>query len=151
MTDPEELIDAVLRGYSNAEPSAAWEQRIFARTQRTRVGKWFALAPVLAFAAVVVFWIHRPAVVQPTPQVIARVENKEAPAIAPVSRAVARHARRTVLKEPIFPTPFPLTNDERALLSIAATEGPESDLFPIVDPSPLEISPIQIAALQKEN
>lgn len=126
------LLDEGLAAYANREPRAGLESRILYRVRGERAPRGFPLLrwalPVAAaacLAAAVVYWSHRAPEPAPPPRIAESAAT--IPARAPVEvakpepppRPARRNApRRTLPKRPEFPTPTPLTSEERALLAI---------------------------------
>jgi hypothetical protein len=154
------LIDGALVSYSDAEPLAGMERRILNRIRATeaarrRMARWWrwaiaipALASLVALAAVM-----RWGRVQPVPKTeTARAEAAPPPArIEPLAAPAGRipppraQPRRLLPKQERFPTPSPLTPEERALIALAQTH-PEALQFQTVER--IEIPPIAIPPLR---
>jgi hypothetical protein len=157
--DLDKLIDGALAGYSSAEPLAGLEQRVLnraraERSSRQRRGWWTAVAlaaSAVAAALVAVAPQRRVpapvAVVLPPPQV-----EPASPAVvsgaAPRPAAAVRRARgpRVLPKRNLFPTPSPLSPQERLLVQLAESR-PQLLLGRPVDEiciKPIEIAPLQV-------
>jgi len=134
--DLDQLIDRGLAGYAAHEPLAGLEDRVLNRVRLANTGRrrrvWAYSALVLPAVATLVVvgvmsWTRRPPAPKPSPIATARIDRRPAPGlptVAPVVRlAVPRRARRihtrTLPKRDLFPTPTPLTPDERALITLA--------------------------------
>lgn len=126
------ILDSALASYSTQEPWPGLTQRIVARLEPGRRAGWLRWSLPLAAAAgillAVLWWggSERPAVAV-VPEV-----PKTQPA-QPVTAAVAvppqRHqqaAKRPALaRRRVFPTPSPITEEERALLRLVTSSPPE--------------------------
>jgi hypothetical protein len=163
------LLDAALPGYAEAEPRPGLERRIIvsAQAERPRRFRMFA-AWALAIPAVgclLLFFLlpltrHNPRL-RPrvatgaafrtntpgtsAPAIVAR-DRPPAVAIAPRSRSSARPVSQQALpKQDVFPTPSPLTAEERAL--VAFNRVP---IQPLKQPGDAvaQIDPVHIAELQ---
>ena len=167
----DELLDASLKQYRGEEPRSGLEMRILAgvRTQeraaRFRRLGW-AVAVCAGILAVIALTLHfaptqlrqpipspslpQPAATQPAPPMVSRQQPRLGPR-GPVAR-VRRVATRRSRPEQ-FPTPLPLTEQEKLLLAslnkatksdlIAGTN--ETDEAPVSD---LEIPRIKIVGLE---
>jgi hypothetical protein len=148
MENEERILAEALAQYANAEPLAGLEQRVLQRVRsegRRRVGRWpWALAASVAVAGMfAVLWVRTApqtlgvsAVAPRPPQIVARA-------------AVPKSARRQTLpKRRVFPTPVPLSGQERALLAFAA-HAPDlaRDLRSRID-EPIQFTEIKIAPLE---
>jgi len=160
----EELLDASLQRYRSEDPGAGWENRILANVRAAdhvtrRRGAWLwafgaATGAVILLVVVTVFSHRKPAPI-PAPQVVSY------PAPLPIGRApvavqptLRRHTPRLTAaarRPEQFPTPAPLSEEERLLLAYVAST-PSSELStPIVrDPQiePLQFSEIKIARIE---
>src|SRR5450432_631494 len=127
MTD-DELIDRALAAYSTQEPLAGIEQRVIGRiggVRARRVARWWMTGAVAAMAMFVIA-VHtpvKPVVHNRPPQVREAAVIPERPA-APLARRVHRASAR---KARPFPSPLPLTEDERAMLAFVEA-APEQAL-----------------------
>ncbi len=156
------LLDEALRGYSSQEPRPGLEQRILNRVRAagraSRFPWWVFAIPAMAGLLVLagIFWI-RQAPKAPRPEAAPVIAKAPAPDLRPVRpepphRTVRRHARYP--KQPVFPAPAPLTNEERALLALAAHTPKEArealaETRPR-DPEPMRIEEIKIQPLQSD-
>jgi hypothetical protein len=155
----DQLIDSALAGYSDAEPLAGLEERVLERVRLARKRKhiwWGWVAAAIAAAAVVFVMADRPRPVQPL------VGQAVRPAVGPLPDAPAQTQRqaegpvpheprnpairRKLPKRDQFPTPAPLTSEERALLQLARLHPEE--LPPTGELKPIEIVPIEITPLR---
>lgn len=174
----EELLDAGLARYSNVTPRPGLEERLLATARSEQERRswfvwagWLAAGAVAALIVVGVFNVtHRPtrpappppvATGQTAPQTVASV-----PPVAPAgesrpSRRVAlervpRTATQTARQETrleVFPSPQPLTDEEKLLVQYVRQTPAEvlsassTDSAPIPD---LEMKPLDIAPLDTE-
>jgi hypothetical protein len=164
----DDLLDASLRQYRSQEPRAGLEGRILAkvRAREHAAGRrgwvWALGAAAAAAVAVVAVALYvpyrRPAPVAPVPQEMAgKPEPPRAVAAPPrapsAAHAAVRQARRLTAerRRPVqFPTPIPLTEQEKLLL-LYVQNTPSSELEAQVGQQPmgdLEIPKISIAALE---
>jgi hypothetical protein len=159
--DLDRLIDGALSGYSNVEPLAGLEDRVLNRVRadasRRRRRIWILgvlAAPALVALVLAIPWRRTPAPMAVTPPPRAEVQAA-APAIvaplpAPVPKVARLHkaertpARRVLPKRDVFPTPTPLTREERLLLQLAASCPDALVMRPMEQ---IEIKPIEIAPL----
>ncbi len=177
-TEFDNILDAALREYREAEPLAGIEDRALRRVRgdaarQPTVGlQWRIIAATLV-ALVALAWIggHRVYEHRPSPPHLARkappilaspqlgaILRRETPG---TPERLARHAARVEAQSPAvlaltrpepkrdqFPTPVPLDRDERALLALAQSE-PEA-LRPFIqdDDSTADIVPITIQPLE---
>ncbi len=159
------LIDGALAGYSDAEALAGLEGRVLNRVRaaRARRRRWFAWAAVAAVAASVVVVgivvrVERRVVRKPVEMVQAKHAFPTAvarmPRLIPKRVSVKRSGRPKPLpKLEQFPSPAPLTEQERALVALARQDPEELGKFAEMErqsEAPLEIQPIQIAPLQRD-
>lgn len=150
----EQLLDAALQQYSAAEPRPGLETRILANLATATLRRPFSF-PRLAWAAVAAFALlaitfgiwrhHRPAPIAHAPAVF--VPSVPAPlqptpaspmqTTQPVAVAARRHkvARTLPVQEEIrqeqFPSPQPLSEDERLLLTYLRTTPREEVLVAV--------------------
>ena len=159
------LIDGGLASYADAEPLAGLEERVVNRVRVTRQRRRWLAWEVGAAAAVVVLgivnWSGQRAVVRKTPAAVASVGPQVVPrpAVVATRRAGVRGKRamrpRVLPKLEQFPTPTPLTAEERALVAFARRNPKEAEML-LADwqertDGPIEIQPIQIAPLSSED
>jgi len=159
--DLDKLIDGALAGYSSAEPLAGLEDRVLGRVRaveaaRKRRRLWAAAIPALAAIVLIAFFARKPQ--QPVPvskATITPAPAESAQTLPPPSTVRPQAIRQAVKirkpapprelpKRPMFPTPSPLTEEERLLMAFAESH-PEALPAPL--PSEIEIKPIQIAPL----
>lgn len=167
----EELLEASLKRYRSEAPRAGLENRILAGVQASdhaaqrRRWVWVlaASAAALIVAVVVLRFTSRPApriaTVSPAPQTVApRTETPKVVAVAPpvthVPRQLSQPPRAATarLNRPEqFPTPSPLTEQEKLLLAYVAS-APRSELStPVVGDQriePLQFPEIKIARIE---
>lgn len=157
------LIDGALASYSSAEPLAGLEGRVLNRVRVARAARrWmFAWGLGLAVAASVVVapvvvWTEREAV--PKPVEVGQVKRAFPTATARLPRLVPKRVsvKRSRGPNPLpkldqFPTPTPLTAEERALLALVEHNPKEAQMFADLQKraeEPIEIQEIQIAPLR---
>jgi hypothetical protein len=167
----DELLEASLKQYRGEEPRSGLEMRILAgirnrqRAARRR-GLGWAVAACAGTLAIIVLTLHfaraplrqptpraalpQPVTTQPAPPMVSREQLRLGPRKPPggVRRVATRRSRPEQ-----FPTPLPLTEQEKLLLAflnkatkpdlVAGTN--ETEEAPVSD---LEISRIKIAALE---
>jgi hypothetical protein len=172
----DQQIDRALASYADQEPDPALRTRILARAADAapRPKRLWLLAPAAtacAAAILIALLLHPPAhapVSQPqNGSSVATAPESRTPIVATAPQKIAhpspvfvgRRTYRTGLSSPprnaSFPSPSPLTAEEKILLNFAA-EHPEqarqvltitaADRAPL-DTRPLSIAPIRIAAL----
>ncbi|MCE5306786.1 MAG: hypothetical protein LLG20_04015 [Acidobacteriales bacterium] len=144
-------LDAALAEYANIEPPAGMEQRILARVREAggsgRIHWWrWVAAAVPALAGLLAVFVYRdlPPVAPPSPVALS---VPQAPALVrPVVKRVSRPRPAPLPKREVFPTPTPLSPEERALLQLVA-QSPEKarEVLTPVEPKPIE--PIVIEPL----
>jgi len=160
------LIDASLPGYSQAEPRPGFERRVLACARAERrfrlspFAGWALAVPAIGCLLLVLVIRHNTGAShrEPQPQTAAAsIPGKSAPAIIasgrpPVaeistkSRKSARPVSQQALpKQDVFPTPSPLTNEERAIVAFSPIPA-QLPMPP--DSSISQIDPIHIAELQ---
>ena len=165
------MIDAALTGYSAAEPLDGLEERVLnkAFAQRPRVTGWWigwaaaTLAAALLLALGVAHWPNRTAAtVHATPE-----SRREVAILPPLSESPREEApRRTIParrkpvsradlpKMPVFPTPSPLSDTERALLRFASLHPNEARnagaWLQAGPPKEIVIDPIEIPPLKSD-
>jgi hypothetical protein len=165
----DQLIDAALPGYSAAEPQPSLEHRILSRTlaeqrpKRSLVWAWTLAIPAAACLVIILFFAGRhnshrntleatattvPVVVAATPRettAASSFRSPRKPSIPPKASNHPSSARETLPKEEVFPSPSPLTAEERAAIALVY-EPPQMPAQ--IDTAGVEISPIRIAELQ---
>jgi hypothetical protein len=163
----DELLDASLKQFRGDEPCPGLEGRILAtvraREEAVRRGIWTwvwalgAAAGALAVAIVVVSLAHRQRVPIPattSPAAPLAATKPAAPLIGPqevlpTPRLTQRAARvRVAARRPdVFPTPVPLTEQEKLLLAFVQAV-PKSQLPAVMEQTrEIEIPDLNIAAL----
>ena len=159
----DQLIDSALAGYSDVEPLAGLEQRVIDRVRlagKRKTAWWgWAVAVAAVAAGVIAFMpVDRKFVRQTSTS--ARVLQDPPPASADVKHSRGRpgglrqawrsapHQQKHLAlpKRDKFPTPAPLTTEEKALLQLARFHPTE--LEPLGELQPIEIAPIEIAPLR---
>ena len=145
MGTEEELLEEALASYARVEPRAGIEQRVLHRIGSRHI-RWPWLIPAFAVAsAVVLIFAHRseriPLPAPPVPAVqAARVE-------IPVAKPIVRGRFRSTRRREVFPSPSPLTNEERALLSLMDQAPDQTRAMLSQDIEPIRIEEITIQPL----
>jgi hypothetical protein len=165
----DQLIDAALSSYSATEAQPGIEQRILTHAlaeyprRKRAIWAWAVAVPaaacLLAFLFVAGRHISHPNTLQATattaPPAIAATP-RETPAMdsfpSPRKQTIPRKvstqpstAREALPKEEVFPSPSPLTAEERAAIALVR-EPPQMPRQ--IDAAGVEISPIHIAEMQ---
>ena len=154
-------IDSALVGYSDAEPLAGLEERVLRRVRlatRRRMLGWAVAFAVVASLVVTVIVVRVPDHVGPTYRVGVPAVMRPAPVVEKARVVTMRRARtrarraRPLPKLEQFPTPTPLTAEERALIAFVGRYPKEAqqafeDLRKRSE-EPIEIQPIQIPPLE---
>jgi len=157
-------IDNALAGYSGAEPLAGLEERVLRRVRvasRRRVLGWAAAIAVAASVVVTVSVVRAPHHSDPPtyrvgiPAVVRPVPVVDKARVVTVRRARTRARRaRPLPKLEQFPTPVPLTAEERALVAFVEHHPAEAQqVFAALQKrsnEPIEIQPIQIPPLRSD-
>jgi hypothetical protein len=162
------VIDGALPDYSGTEPLAGLEERILNRVRvvkdasRRRLVWAFALVAVAAVIVVVIV-VRGPRVSVPknddavvaTAHVGSAVAVEKPPRGEPKRSVRARAPRQRVLpKRDLFPTPAPMTDEERALVAFVSQRPSEAqEIFADLrkrSVEPIAIEPIQISPLQND-
>jgi hypothetical protein len=136
----DELLDSLLAAYSDAQPRLGFRTRLLANLQagtrfEVKVGggkrKWLCIGAAAAtLAAILAIYFNRPPDLPGPP----RVEVPSMPTLRPhqvvvpfAKRLPTRIAPRetsvlavTEIRQPVFPTPMPLSGQERLLLRYLA-------------------------------
>ena len=166
MDDKDELdrrIDSALAGYADAEPLEGIEGRVMRRVRAATRRRAFAWAAAAAAAVIVmtVIVVRTPRGPAAKPDEIARVvvpmPTQPVPAVekqpAATKRRAKSRARRPerLPKLELFPSPSPMTAEERVLAAFVARYPKEAqqafaDLRKRSE-EPVEIKPIEIAPL----
>ncbi len=163
----EELLDKTLAEYVSAEPRPGLERRVL-EYARSPIGSrgtfwnhplssWLSAVTILLVAASTLWLGHRaqpptPALHDQKPSRVQRALLKpDSPSLAervPVALHQRRKNRlnRVLPKRDLFPSPSPLSSEERALLAYA--EHPPKKLPPELTELGGPIKPIQIAAIE---
>lgn len=171
------LLDASLQNYSRVEPPPGLEQRIQAgleaavrRAPHLAWSGWLlpAGAAVLAFVALLYFSLRTAAPPPSPPAQVAESPTVAPPAAVPVApeipapsvRASRRAAAVTVQQATLprrreFPSPAPLSEQERLLLAYVGAARPQAassrkgDTFAVLTVEPLRISPLKFEELER--
>ena len=129
----DKLLDEALATYSNQEPRAGLEQRVLHRIQaegaprRLVFWRWAAAIPVLASLLLVAVWHRHASQIVPSGVEVARSipppqTQVDRPAMPPRSpQSVVRRKPTSPPGPPrrdVFPTPSPLTAEEKALYEL---------------------------------
>ena len=155
------MIDGALASYSDAEPLAGIEQRLVNRVHAVRNRRrwlaWGVGAAVTASVVVGMSWSGHKTIREKTPVAVARVRRQASPpktAVISAPRArvrVKRAARpRALPKLEQFPTPTPLTAEERALVAFVRGNEEEARQVLAANEDRIQIEGIQIQRLWKE-
>jgi hypothetical protein len=160
-------LDAILEkgiaSYPEAEPLAGIEERIIARIGMTKmprrsVSGWFAVLVLgMAVAAIAGFVLIRTRHSEPRPTAVAAVSRPSHFEPARVQVRISEPQRRPHTarvrrvraspKGPVFPTPSPLTTEERLMVTLVS-ENPEAaqvlDSLRQRQDEPIAIAPIVI-------
>ena len=169
----DDALDDALASYCVAPETEGLERRILVRvterTRRTHPTRPLAMAMGATVAAVIacLFWVAPKTAVQTLPAnktmiALKDIEPPQIPTIAPVSASAASPGR--IRKKPTepklsrFPTPAPLTSEERALIQLVtrvAKNNPRelTDLGRPVEPihiTAVEIKPLRLGWNTKE-
>ena len=153
------ILDAALSNYSSPEPRPGLEQRVLYRVRSEggaggfacRLWRWRWAAVFPAAACLLVFALYRDSAPEP-PRVTRTIRNPAPqPTPEPPKVAVRKHrttAKRLSLpKRDQFPTPAPLTNEERAWMDFV-TRSPEQAREVAVHAAEWGKAPIQIEEIQ---
>jgi hypothetical protein len=166
----DKILDSALSSYSKEEPRPGLESRVLNRIRASREARrfawlrWAVAIPVLA-SLLFVFWIldsSKPARSKlkgaaETPQHVALQNRDRKGAVNKLQKHVASAGRPSAKHVPLpkqkqFPSPVPLTDEERTLLAFVA-RSPKQAKELLVDAKsrtaePIEIKEIQIEPLQ---
>ena len=156
----DDLIDGALPGYSDASPLEGLEERVLCRIHAAPAARRVPWPRRLAFAgsaltvlvlAIVVprtCWNPLPPIVTPSP-IHAALTAPVFKLQPPVPRRI--HPSRALPKQPCFPSPVPMTDEERALAAWAGRAPREfSQAFADLrkrSEEPVAIQPLAIQAL----
>ena len=170
--DLDAILDQALASYTHAEPDPGLRARIVARAEETPARPWRSIvwpaAIALSAAALLVGFMLHPTSPLPKPESpAAPIASAPPPAIVTprsttsVHRDNAKFTRHrnfgtvpSIGRRRTFPSPTPLTAEEKALLRLA-TEHPQQArqaLAPapeVIESAPLTVEPIRIAALSE--
>lgn len=153
----DEALDAALATYSGEPESGTVRARLLRaiddENNRRRRLLHGAAAALLAASVPLVFWLHRavPSIQErEKPQLQAsRVQPPISPPLfVAQQREPKQHKRRPARKLSPFPSPAPMTQEERALVQFVAAD-PRRIPPELLDPD-APIRPIQIAAVEVE-
>ena len=139
-------LDDALRSYSSQAPPAGLEERILSRARTPRRPYW--LMPIAAGLFLgVLFWPTAQVEQPPAPPLAA---SAQPPTPAPPPPPMSRTVRRGKPRPSSFPSPVPLTREEKALVELFqhAPEIAESLNEAI---SPITIEELQIEPLSDNN
>ena len=157
----EQILNEGMAGYGAQEPLAGLEGRILARIaerpKRRMTGWWLAMAAGVAGMAMVLIAPHqREERLTPVQTVAAELRPAVTPVVTAVPlQAVRRHVTRRVKelpKLPVFPTPTPLTAEERLLVAMVRQDPDKAaETFESLRRrrGPIEIAPLTIAPLEQ--
>ncbi len=169
----DQIIDHGLAGYSSCEPLAGLEDRVLNRIRladagrrQSRWGRWVLVVPALAALAIVAVVSRSARTPIAKPIQTARVDippRSIAPALLPTPVAVRRRtvkrtrgsklstaAPRVLPKRDQFPTPTPLTPEERALIALAQLRPEDVEAVAELqkkNSNEIKIPPIEISPL----
>jgi hypothetical protein len=164
------LIDAVLPAYSEAEPVPGMEQRVIARAlvsgprKQPFVWAWTLAIPAAACISVLFLFVGRDHPAQPTRQPSTQAgQIISTPTLHAIPKQVSSDSARTtpqshtvlagialtpqpLPKQEIFPSPSPLTEEERILIALsrAQVQTPPQPAVAAVDIDPIRIAELQI-------
>jgi hypothetical protein len=130
------------------DPRPGIEQRVLyrVRSSQRRRRYWIWAIPALLLL-VLMLWPRRA-------QVVVRVAPPEVGQALPPARLRAATVRKPVLRVKVqpFPTPTPLTEEEKALQALAASRPPQEaqQLLAHADDKPIEIQELRIPPLQSD-
>jgi hypothetical protein len=165
----DDLIDAALPSYSSAEPQPGLEHRILSdalaepQPKRSLAWAWALAVPAAVCLLVFLFLVGRhnpyrstleatattaPATAAPSPRQTPAMDSFPSPRKRSIPHKLSTQpstTRETLPKEEVFPSPSPLTAEERAAIALA--RDPAQMPRPI-DTAGVEIDPIHIAELQ---
>lgn len=172
-TKPDNLLDRALAEYVAAEPGAELERRVLDYARHRGVSsttpwsrplvRWLAVAAAIVVAISIFRLEHR------SPQIMPASYSREVASIEsaipkPATQAVPRvvrvvvhrrrghHLNRALPKRELFPTPSPLSSEERALVAYAnhPTKEIPPELTELGAPiKPIQIDPIEIRPLDR--
>jgi hypothetical protein len=144
----DQLLDEALASYSLEEPRAGLSARVMARIRTERApsgGGWWLLA--VAAAAIVCIAIALSVRTQSVPVRPTTVAVVTHPEIHPPVVAARRKPAKRLPRRDKFPSPAPLTEEERSLISFAQL-APEVARQLAEPAKPLEVQPITIQPIE---
>lgn len=166
MDELERVLQEGISRYADAEPLAGLEERIIGRVRMTEssrrsTAEWWVRLSVGVAALVVGGFIYLGMEhTESRPLTIAAVKKAAIPDLAPRRTAAIRvfktrghsHGRAALPKQPEFPTPSPLTSEERLLVAMVK-QDPEgaAQVFGSLrkrESEPLEIAPLIMPPLE---
>ena len=158
----DDLLDSLLSQYASAEPRLGLETRVLAtirqarRTRKVRrmgLGWWWAVGAVTVVmtAAVIAFSFYGERLHPAKKQIQRAAQQRTIPApkgdfgLGPAIGRSVKHARRQVhlaeVKKEVFPTPAPLSQQEKLLLRyLAGTPRQEVQAQSHPDPPPDDVA-----------
>lgn len=166
-TKLDDLLDRALAEYVAAEPRPELERRVLDYSRYHAVSgtavwnrpltRWLGAAAVMLVAMGTFRLEHRPQQILPVPhsREIGSVERAvPKPAIRTIQqvatvvphRRPGKHVNRALPKRDLFPTPTPLSSEERALVAYA--QHPPKELPTELTELGAPIKPVQIVAIQ---
>jgi hypothetical protein len=161
----ERILEKSIASYVEAEPLAGMEERVITRigmteTPRRSVNSWHAvLALCLAGMVIAGFVLVRTKQSKPRPMATVAVsrpphfEQAQTPVFEPRRRLHAARVRRvsTLPKGRVFPTPSPLTKEERLMVALVVKNPDETaqafDGLRRRTDEPIAVAPIVIAPI----
>ena len=171
-TELDDILDRALASYSACEPLAGLEERLLNRIRlagisprRNSAWWWLAALSIVGLFALVPFGVRVYAPAPAPPSLTAVIRPPGIPAIESATPRLARISHRRILprslpKQPIFPTPAPMTAEERALVAFVQQHPAEAkEQFAALEKEArepvrieaLEIPPIKIKELQESD
>jgi hypothetical protein len=166
MDELERVLQEGISRYADAEPLAGLEERIMARVRitessRRSIAEWWAVLAVGVAALVVGGFVYLGMEhTQSRPLTVALTKKAAIPELAPRRTAAIgvfkprghSHARAALPKQPQFPTPSPLTSEERLLVAMVKQDPEQTarafDSLRKRASEPLEIAPLVISPLE---
>jgi len=166
MDELERVLQDGISRYADGEPLAGLEQRIISRVRMTEssrrsIAEWWAVLAVGVAALVVGAFVYLGIEhTESRPLSIAAVRKAAIPGLTPRRTAAIRvfkprghsHRRAALPKQPEFPTPSPLTSEERLLVAMVKQDPERTarafDSLRKRASEPLEIAPLVIPPLE---